>query len=736
MGPWEWMKRHRKPILAISLAIGIIIACLYLWLLYFFNFGDDLIIDFSANQTSFRIKNDEQAPVMVSLTTSNQLMCRAQCRFIVEDVSAERTITDEVFIHKSNEVTKREFRLSPKPKGAGQVIYSVTASCHNNHAPLCPTTSPERQKSILLTVNYGLTNNEMTITPMLRSRLEQMLLLLRDTDLAILEAKSIAATPELKSAGLTARMAAIEEEYYTATLAMETFKLVWQDEAYAALDNMLKNSTTTPESLNATLAGARSLASDARGLGALHNELRDKILDARAETARLIGAGSWLTPEINVAEAMDDAADDADALTSLYGSGAYPDYANLVDNIGQLREENIALNTTIYNASSSVIMMGNLKLAETYTGFCALNITCVSAPAVIDIGALCSAINMTAGIGPLTNETVVFNNTYCGLLPATPWMNMSALLPITLVIPNVTSDVDVVLPENLPQCCVFGECRECCNTARCQSDPMTFPVVFVHGHAFNAGNSPEYSLGGYFSKIQRSLARDGYLDAGIVTPSSTFSEVAPGEWGLSGKPITARVTYYYNFYKSGTDYILVTQKSENIETYAIRLKEMIDIVRHHTGKEKVDIVAHSMGGLVVRRYLQLFGEEGVNTVVLIGTPNNGITDSTERLCPLFGATKECDDMEEDSVFMTKLNDPGSQPTKVRFVTIAASGCPIAGKPGDGVVTVESVALPYATNYVVNGTCDDLFGSDLHTEMLNSDKHPDVYEIVQAALAKD
>jgi hypothetical protein len=258
-------------------------------------------------------------------------------------------------------------------------------------------------------------------------------------------------------------------------------------------------------------------------------------------------------------------------------------------------------------------------------------------------------------------------------------------------------------------------------------------VVFVHGHSFNSYNSPEYSLGGYFSGIQRALQHDGYLDAGIITPSSTMSDVSMGEWGLSGRPITARVTYYYNFYRSGTDYILIAQKTENIETYAIRLNEMINIVKHNTGKKKVDIVAHSMGGLVVRRYMQLFGEGSVNKVILVGTPDAGISGRTLSLCPIFGASLECNDMASDSIFMRKVNDPAEQPKNTQFTIISGIGCSVDGRPGDGVVAASSVSLPYATNYNVTGSCADLFGTSLHTELLNIEKYPATYQIIAKAL---
>jgi pimeloyl-ACP methyl ester carboxylesterase len=54
----------------------------------------------------------------------------------------------------------------------------------------------------------------------------------------------------------------------------------------------------------------------------------------------------------------------------------------------------------------------------------------------------------------------------------------------------------------------------------------------------------------------------------------------------------------------------------------------IEQVKEHTGASKVDIIAHSMGGLVARSYIQSANlyQEDVDQVVLLGTPNTGAAD--------------------------------------------------------------------------------------------------------------
>jgi len=61
----------------------------------------------------------------------------------------------------------------------------------------------------------------------------------------------------------------------------------------------------------------------------------------------------------------------------------------------------------------------------------------------------------------------------------------------------------------------------------------------------------------------------------------------------------------------------------NIGVSASKLKEKIDEVKLQTGVDKVDIVAHSMGGLIVKKYLADFGGSSIGKFVDIGTPHTG-----------------------------------------------------------------------------------------------------------------
>lgn len=281
--------------------------------------------------------------------------------------------------------------------------------------------------------------------------------------------------------------------------------------------------------------------------------------------------------------------------------------------------------------------------------------------------------------------------------------------------------------EQKPKCCVFGKCDECCISENCSKDPAKLPIVFLHGHAFNKDVSAEYSLDA-FNKIQEKLESDGYLNAGAIS-LYTPHDTPYGIWGLLPVPLTIKASYYFDVFKEPANYMVVQTKSENVDTYAVRLKELIDTIQYKTGKQKVTIIAHSMGGLVARRYMQIFGEEKVEKLILIAVPNNGIAGNIADYCPLLGEKLECRDMNEDSLFMNKLNR--EELPDIPIYNIVGTGCSMGQDTGDGTVLEKGVMLKGTKNFIINGTCKRL--EKLHTKLLDIDAYPETYYAIKEAL---
>jgi hypothetical protein len=281
------------------------------------------------------------------------------------------------------------------------------------------------------------------------------------------------------------------------------------------------------------------------------------------------------------------------------------------------------------------------------------------------------------------------------------------------------------LPEPVKQCCMYSKCQSC------DKSPSKNPLILLHGHSFNQDTQAYQSIE-IFNGFEKNFSNDRlYFQTGDLLKASNST---PGILGHYYLPIMSRPTYYLVTYNDLLGLTASEAKQGNIDTYALRLKESIDYTLYITGSDKVDVVAHSMGGLVLRRYMQIFGTQSIGKVILIGTPNEGISERTYNLCKIFGAVNECEDMQSSGIFIKKLNDLSNQQTVKETYFIVGKGCDTDGQDGDGVVTVNSSILPGFPDshiFYVNGKCS---GADtLHNDMLNPAKYPEVYNIVKAIL---
>lgn len=107
---------------------------------------------------------------------------------------------------------------------------------------------------------------------------------------------------------------------------------------------------------------------------------------------------------------------------------------------------------------------------------------------------------------------------------------------------------------------------------------------------------------------------------------------------------------------------------KTIEESGAILKEEVEKILHQTGARRVDIIAHSMGGLVARYYIQfLEGDKVVDRCITLGTPNQG----TELY--LFAITRCGRQLNPRGQFITKLNHDNLE--KLRYVYTAAIWSP-------------------------------------------------------------
>lgn len=104
-------------------------------------------------------------------------------------------------------------------------------------------------------------------------------------------------------------------------------------------------------------------------------------------------------------------------------------------------------------------------------------------------------------------------------------------------------------------------------------------------------------------------------------------------------------------------------RTSPIEDLAHQLSEKIEEILVLTKADKIDIISHSMGGIVSRYYIeQMNGAKNINKLITIGTPHKGTKTA------VFGIGANARELRVNSDFMKGLNSK-PLPDKVRYYSL-------------------------------------------------------------------
>ncbi|MFH1398836.1 MAG: alpha/beta fold hydrolase [Candidatus Woesearchaeota archaeon] len=768
------MRKKVKKKITKKLVIIAAVALLVIIILLFFlgikvNFltSNQMYIELSPLQLALEAQNNESVSINFSLSNRNFWLCRSRCNLTLYDPYAQKSMTQETITLNPNTRFARTYTIHMNTKGYGQRLYYLEAECSNIPSLLCQTQGQLVQRSALITINHSLSASDNALMQDYQQQLNNISQTLAasqelltsldrtvksinlvisypydltaqktqlDASLAKLNQtiilwnsfnlKAIEVFPSqtlLALEKINTILAASIKAYNTNANIINNFNSNWQHfEAayqYYAVHNLDKSETIEELAAKITAnlkvfnqSGFQNRAS--AQLSPLNTSFNQAITQYLADKSSFEN----LTAEIIIKhQNIQNKISAILGKNSQQANGSCNHLNQLILNYQQLNAQSDYAGYQPYHNNSEFMLIRT----EYQDSFQNPNLTIVYSVDhyVINQTRVNNTLNLTpqdyiTSLSFSYKELEPYQKLACTKSTNTLPVINQTFTQILLTPTNKTYQ-PYVFKQPEPQCCIFSSCTPC-------TTETLYPTIFLHGHSPIENSPVEQSLTA-FSQIQREMGHDGFVNAGDIDPSTLEGGSL---WSLMHYPSTVRVSYYYLFFtKLG---LATIRKSESIENYAIRFKELIDIVKARTGASKVNIVAHSMGGLVAREYLMLFGQADVNKLILIAVPNNGIAGRAMQFCSTIGSDKECQDMANSSIFMQRLNsfEPG-----IDVYTIYGQGCLTDGFDGDGIVSAKDAQLSYATNYATNGSCTDLFKTELHNTLLDPGLNPEVYALI-------
>ena len=164
---------------------------------------------------------------------------------------------------------------------------------------------------------------------------------------------------------------------------------------------------------------------------------------------------------------------------------------------------------------------------------------------------------------------------------------------------------------------------------------------------------------------------------------------------------TAKSTFGAGGYTSAELHTFSYDYNQSNEKSAAQLAAFVSQVRSKTGAAKVDLVSHSMGGMVTRWYVkQLGGQAYVSHWASLAGANHGT--SSANSCAFYSAA--CKEMKAGSAFLTKLNSGDETPGAVKYATWYSAS--------DGIIS------PYTSTPVTGGATNTLVKGVTHLQFLS------------------
>ena len=696
--------------------------------------GYDVLIDLNVNNEYIVIQNNDIAEVSFITSVRTNPFCSAYCTYTFRDLKSLEIIESSESSITLIDPLENSFTLT-NAKGEGARLYRYEIECKSERTFMCRTKEHTTSRHLVVTFEHTLNDDQRQAKQKSQVFIEDYVEKLSSSFSNIL---SFNATLEnTKNYFPSDNVTEFAITHLNESLnTLNIFNDIWISQDYVRLhEKIINESDSLKFSIDIANNAIFSLNNSIEKFNIALFNLNSISNQTFNLDNKIIFNHSLHNDSIKFLKDLNGTIKTFDNLTSLEYrvyrvEQLSKDFFELNDSFS--KEHNNNLDWFIDNYENVTSQLCNLINCTNYNFYFEIssNLTNIS---FIDsdnsIHQICSEVDIWNDIVESFNQTQKDNlNVTIPNLCFNLNNKISSLLESNLTkieIEYVDYHLSFGLQENYKMCCVSGDCKPCCDDGYCNRSP----ILFLHGHAIDSDSPPDFNMD-TFNAIQHRLEDYGIISMGRIS-MYRFFDFPENIWGQFGEPMSLKISYYYDVYTDEDSSIIIPTKNDNLDTYAVRLNDIVNTVLAKTGADDVIIIAHSMGGLVTRRYMQIFGISKVDKVMTTGSPHHGITGWVSTFCPLFGERLECRDMREDSLFINKLN---REPVPdIKFYNVVAVGCETDGKESDGVVLKRSAMLDGTNNIILEGTCEavDL----LHTTFVR-DLQPEFFEIVKDFLVLD
>ncbi|MBW2975410.1 hypothetical protein KY366_06845, partial [Candidatus Woesearchaeota archaeon] len=173
----HWVKCH-KAVVFLAVIILLIILSFYgtkLVLYFKLLLGNDIIVKLDVDKSNLYLVHGEKEKIEFEAKVMTNPFCTAVCEYEFKDISADNLLDAESFILKPGSPLKKDYWVEPPELGKGLYLYRFDLDCRSKRTLLCYTREKPSTRSILVTMNYGLTDEEKELKGEMEEKLNSMI---------------------------------------------------------------------------------------------------------------------------------------------------------------------------------------------------------------------------------------------------------------------------------------------------------------------------------------------------------------------------------------------------------------------------------------------------------------------------------------------------------------------------------------------------------------------------------